>query len=102
MDNRRTEELIGCILTALHGKVCRIIQYGSSSAHSEAEFAVLTPYKISTDEVTRLSDAVTEFNRKHEKSISVVDIDLDSFLKWKESTPFYQAIDRTGVVLWSE
>ena len=102
MDQHRSEELVTCILDSLHGKVCRIIQYGSSRrTASETDIAILTPYKISTDEEARLSDAVIEFNTRHKESVSAIDIDLHSYLKWKDSMPFCQEIDRTGILLWS-
>ena len=102
MDQRRSQELVICILDALHGKVCRIIQYGASRrTASETDIAILTPYKISADEEERLSDAVIEFNTRHRESVSAIDIDVHSYLKWKDSTPFCQEIDRTGILLWS-
>ena len=97
---RRSEELVTCILNAMHGKVCSIIQYGPAVC-PVSEIAILTPYKISEDEEQRLSGAIIEFNQRHKESVSVIDIDHNAFLKWKDSTPFYQNIDRTGILLWS-
>ena len=100
LDKRRSEELVRCILNVLHGNVCSIIQYGPSAC-PVSEIAVLTHYKISADEELRLSSAVVEFNQRHKESVSVIDIDYHAYLKWKDSTPFYQNIDRTGILLWS-
>ena len=100
LNERRTMELVTCILDALHGKVCSIVQYGDATC-PVTEIAVLTPYKISEDEEERLSGAVVEFNLMHKESFSVIDIDHHAFLKWKDSTPFYQNINRTGILLWS-
>ena len=100
LDRRRSEELVSCILNVLHGIVFSIIQYGPS-AGPVSEIAVLTHYKINADEEQRLSSAVVEFNQRHKESVSVIDIDYHAYLKWKDSTPFYQNIDRTGILLWS-
>lgn len=102
MDQRRTEELVSCILGALYHRICKIVQYGSASDCRETDIAILTPYKISTDEEARLSKAVADFNKKHKEAVSVIDIDYPSFLKRKDSTPLYQEIDRSGSLLWSE
>ena len=102
MNQHRTEELIVCLLEALHHKVYKILQYGSTSECRETDIAVLTPYRISADEEARLSNAFAGFNSKYKESVSVIDIDYESFLKWKDTAAVYQEIDRTGVLLWSE
>ena len=101
MNQRRTEELVTCILEALYHKIWKIVQYGPACDCLETDIAVITPYKISVDEEARLSSAVAEFNSKHVESVSVIDIEYQSFLKWKDSTALCQEIDRTGVLLWS-
>ena len=108
MENKeRTEhyELVLCVLDALHNKVCQILLYGPAalwepSESSEIDIAVLTPYKISADEEERLSTAVFELNQKHSGKYAVVDIDQAVFEAKRRSLPFYQKIDRTGIVLW--
>ena len=100
LEKRISEELVSCVRNALHSNVCSVIQYGDA-ASPVSEIAVLTHYKISADEEQRLSSAVLEFNQRHKESVSVIDIDRNAFTKWKDSTPFYQTIDRTGHLLWS-
>ena len=101
LNQRRTEELVVCILDALYHKIWKIVQYGPACDCLETDIAVITPYKISADEEARLSKAVAEFNSKNIESVSVIDIDYQTFSKWKDSTPLYQEIDRTGILLWS-
>ena len=99
LDKRRSGELVSCVLNVLHGNVHSIIQYGLS-AYPASEIAVLTHYKISADEEARLSGAVAGFNSKHRESVSVIDIEYQTFLKWKDSTALCQEIDRSGILLW--
>ena len=96
------DELIVRILDSLHNKVCQILLYGSDSGEAEQNVAVLTPYKISFDEEARLSDTVFEWNQKHREKISVIDIDQALFAEKSGEIPFYQMIDRTGIVLWPQ
>ena len=107
MEKTGHDELVLCILDALHNKVCRILLYGraasgKSSEGTEIDIAVLTPYKISGDEEERLSAAVFELNQKHRGRYSVVDIDRAVFEEKRGTLPFYREIDRTGLVLWPQ
>ena len=99
------QELVDCILNALYGKVCRIVQYGGSGEEQEPaeqniDLAVFTPYRISEDEEERLSNAVYSYNKKHEGAVSVIDIPEDTFREKLETIPFYQKIEREGTLLW--
>ena len=99
------DELVLCVLDALHSKVCRILLYGLStqgkpSENEDIEIAVLTPYKINADEEERLSAAVFELNQKRGGKYSVIDIDRAVFEEKRGTLPFYREIDRTAVVLW--
>ena len=99
------DELVLCILDALHYKIRQILMYGPAASGKasecyEIDIAVLTPYKIRADEEDRLSAAVFEVNQKYAGKYSVVDIEQAVFEEKCRSIPFYQEIDRTGIVLW--
>jgi hypothetical protein len=49
----------------------------------------------------RLSDVVVDMNLKYNKVFSVIDIDNATYQKWRGVTPFYQNVDREGIVLWT-
>jgi len=49
----------------------------------------------------RLSDVIVDMNLKYGKVFSVIDIDNATYQKWRDVTPFYQNVDREGVVLWT-
>ena len=98
-------DLIECILNALQGKVCRIVQYGHSTKVQDTvrqsfDISVFTPYRINVDEEERLSNAVFQFNRNHSCKVSVIDLPERTFLEKVDSTPFYQKMEREGVLLW--
>ena len=40
-------------------------------------------------------------NLKYDKVFSVIDIDHAVYSRWREVTPFYQNVDREGIVLWA-
>ena len=105
MDKTGYDELVQCILNALQYKVCQVLLYGpaveTASPHEEEiDIAVLTPYKISEDQEERLSNAVTELNKKHNGKYSVIDIEYTAFTEKCSEFPLFQQIAQTGVVLW--
>jgi hypothetical protein len=39
-------------------------------------------------------------NLKYDKVFSVIDINYEQFKKWEKVLPFYQNVNREGIVLW--
>ena len=48
----------------------------------------------------RLSEVVVDMNLKYDKVFSVIDIVEETYQKWRGVTPYYQNIEKEGVVLW--
>ena len=48
----------------------------------------------------RLSEVVVDMNLKYDKVFSVIDIVEETDQKWRGVTPYYQIIEKEGVVLW--
>lgn len=82
MDERILMELVDGILRIVNSKVLSIILYGSMARGTN------------TDE----SDV--DMNLEYDKVFSVIDIDYAMFCKWEKVTPFYQNMNREGIVLW--
>ena len=40
-------------------------------------------------------------NLKYDKVFSVIDVNVNKFDKWAAVLPFYQNVDREGIVLWT-
>ena len=99
-------ELVSGILEALQNDVFRIVLYGStargeSTPESDVDIAVFVPARISREAEDRLSDIVVDLNLKYNKVFSVIDIDDSVYRKWKKVSPFYQNVDREGIILWT-
>ena len=98
-------ELVSGILLALPAQVTRIVLYGSVSRgtngpESDVDIAIFVNAKLDADMEDRLSDVVVEMNLKYDRVFSVIDIDDSTYQKWRSVTPFYQNVDKEGVVLW--
>ena len=106
MEQQIYHELVDGILRALPAQVIRIVLYGSvargtNTPESDVDVAVFVRARLDADMEDRLSDVVVDMNLKYNKVFSVIDIDDATYRKWRGVTPFYQNVDREGVVLWT-
>ena len=80
----------------LYGSVAR----GANTEESDVDIALIMHGKLDFDTEDILSDFIVDMNLKYDKVFSVIDIDIRHFQKWIEVLPFYQNVEREGVVLW--
>ena len=105
MDEKILQELVNGILSIMESKVIRIVLYGSvargtNTTESDVDVALFMNGNLDRDTEDKLSDLVVDMNLKYDKVFSVIDIDIRHFQKWIEVLPFYQNVEREGVVLW--
>lgn len=98
-------ELVRGILELMEERVVRIVLYGSvargtSTEESDVDIALLIKGDLDKDTEDKLSDVVVDMNLKYNKVFSVIDIDYEKFQKWEKVMPFYQNVNKEGVVLW--
>jgi len=99
------DELVRGMLSILPGQMVQVVLYGSTARgtaddESDIDIAVFVSDRMTPEQEDRLSDLIVDLNLKYDKVFSVVDIDQQTYLKWKSVTPFYQNVDREGIVLW--
>ena len=51
--------------------------------------------------IARSSFQNFDMNLKYDKVFSVIDVNVHKFDKWAAVLPFYQNVDREGIVLWT-
>lgn len=105
MEQHILKELVDGILDVLRERAVRIVLYGSVAMgtyteDSDIDIAVIMHGILDRKMEDILSDFVVEMNLKYDKVFSVIDIDYEKFQRWKNVTPFYQNVNREGVVLW--
>ena len=83
-------------LQPLYGSTAR----GTATLQSDVDIALLITRPLTLRQQDALSDLVTDLNLKYDKVLSVVDIDLHTYLHWRHVAPFYQNVDKDGIVLW--
>ena len=99
------EELVRGLLRILPDQTVQIVLYGSTARgtaeeDSDIDIALFVNGPLTAVQEDRLSDLIVDMNLKYDKIFSVIDIDQQSYLKWRKVSPFYQSVDREGIVLW--
>ena len=105
MEDGVRSELVDGVLHILESRLEKIILYGSvargsDTEESDVDIALVMHGKLDSDTEDRLSDFVVDMNLKYDKVFSVIDIDADHFRTWLEVLPFYQSVEKEGIVLW--
>ena len=99
------DELVRGLLRLLPDQTVQIVLYGSGArgtaeADSDIDIALFLNSRLSPRQQDALSDLIVDLNLKYDKVFSVVDIDQQTYLKWRHVTPFYQNVSKEGIVLW--
>ena len=99
------EDLVRGLLRILHDQTVQIVLYGSTARgtaeeDSDIDIALFVNGPLTAVQEDQLSDLIVDMNLKYDKIFSVIDIDQQSYLKWRKVSPFYQNVDREGIVLW--
>ena len=105
MDGQMYEELVRGLLSILTGQAVQIVLYGSTARgtatpESDVDITVFLRGKLTVEQEDQLSGLIVDLNLKYDKIFSVIDIDEQTYLKWRNVSPFYQNVDREGIVLW--
>jgi len=105
MDDAMYRELVQGLLAILSDRTVRIVLYGSTARgtaqpESDIDIALIVSQRLTPRQEDQLSGLIVDLNLKYNKVFSVVDIDHQTYLKWRGAVPFYQNVDREGIVLW--
>lgn len=105
MDQVILQELVDGILAVMQDKLVRIVLYGSAARgtntdESDIDVAMIMNGAMDKDMEDKLSDFIVDMNLKYDKVFSVIDIDAEKFSVWENVTPFYQNVNKEGIVLW--
>ena len=105
MDKQMVDELVAGFLKIIDEQLVSVILYGSvargtASTESDVDVALLVKGALTPDIEDALSDFIVDMNLKYDKVFSVIDIDIDNYVKWKAVTPFYKNVTQDGIVLW--
>ena len=106
MDKTILQELVQGIVEIIKSDIVKVILYGSvarGTDDEESDIDIMIILKNELDSFTedKLSDFIVDMNLKYDKVFSVIDVNVHKFDKWAAVLPFYQNVDREGIVLWT-
>ncbi|HHY30819.1 MAG TPA: nucleotidyltransferase domain-containing protein [Syntrophaceticus sp.] len=98
-------ELVDGLLAIMESLLVRIVLYGSvargvQTEESDIDIALLIDGTLDDELEDKLSEFIVDMNLKYDKVFSVIDINYEQFKKWEKVLPFYQNVNREGIVLW--
>lgn len=105
MNEQMYEELVRGLLSILSEQTVQIVLYGSTArgtaeSESDIDVALFVNGRPTPQQENLMSDLIVDLNLKYNKVFSVIDIDQQTYLKWRRVVPFYQSVDREGIVFW--
>ena len=82
-----------------------IILYGSyargeQTSESDIDIAVLLKSEITAAMHDKMQDIVVDYELDLAITLSVVPIEYEEYLKWRNVLPYYMNINKEGIVLW--
>lgn len=99
------DDVVHGLLDIFSDNIDEIILYGSvarseSTPESDIDIAIIV--KTDMDDMTRerFIRWAAELDLRYDRVFSIVDIQEENMKKWGDVLPFYQNVQREGVVLW--
>ena len=87
------------------GMITEVVLYGSyargtQTEESDVDIAVILSGKPEKNMTDAMIDCVSSHELECGRILSVIDIDLEKYIQWKDVIPFYKNIQKEGIVLW--
>ncbi len=99
------DDLIRGLVDIFSNNIIAIILYGSvarneNTAESDIDIAIIV--KNEMDDATRekFMQWSAELDLRYDKVFSIIDIQEKNMEKWGSVLPFYQNVQKEGIVLW--
>ena len=106
------KRMLGELVELLHqiykSKLKMIILYGSvarGTQRSDSDVDIMVLLDVESDKLNmyeeQLSEASTDISLKYLRVLSIVDINYQEYMDWKQVLPFYRNVSEEGVVLYA-
>ena len=103
--NEALEQLIPGLVSIYGSFLDRVILYGSEARgtqtpESDVDIAIFLRAGTTKEMDDHMMDLIVDLGLACDRLLSPVNIDLAQFDEWKDILPFYQNIQKDGVILW--
>lgn len=105
LTDRMKDELIQGLRDIFANNIEAIILYGSvarneSTPESDIDIAVIVKKGMDIETKDRFICWAADMDLRYDRVFSIVDIEKENLQKWGKSLPFYQNVQKEGIVLW--
>lgn len=99
------DELVAGLLSIGGEKISAIILYGSvargtAEPDSDVDIALLLNEEFTKEEWDKMVGFSADMDLEYNTVFSLVHITTEHFQKWLKAMPFYQNIEKEGIILW--
>jgi len=97
-------DLISGLLTLFPDNITAIILYGSvarneATPESDVDIAIIIKKEMDDDIKNKFINWVADLDLRYDRIFSIIDIE-ENLKKWGKVLPFYQNVQKEGIVLW--
>lgn len=105
LTDRMKDELIQGLRDIFANNIEAIILYGSvarneSTPESDIDIAVIVKKGMDIETKDRFICWTADMDLRYDRVFSIVDIEKENLQKWGKILPFYQNVQKEGIVLW--
>lgn len=99
------DDLIRGLVDIFSNNIIAIILYGSvarneNTAESDIDIAIIVKNEMDDATRERFMQWSAELDLRYDKVFSIIDIQEKNMEKWGSVLPFYQNVQKEGIVLW--
>lgn len=99
------DELVGGLLDIFLDNIKAIILYGSvarneGTPESDIDIAIIIGNDMDDDTREKFIQWSADLDLRYDRVFSIIDIQEDNIRKWGKILPFYQNVQKEGIVLW--
>lgn len=105
LTNTMKEDLIHGLVNIFSGNILAIILYGSvarkdNTNESDIDIAIIVKNEMDEATKERFIRWSAELDLRYDRVFSIIDIQEENMEKWGNVLPFYQNVQKEGIVLW--
>ena len=105
LTNTMTEDLIHGLIDIFSSNILAVILYGSVARNDntdDSDIDIVIIIKNEMDDATkeRFIHWSAELDLRYDRVFSIIDIQEENMEKWGNVLPFYQNIQKEGIILW--
>ena len=98
-------DLISGLLTLFPDNITAIILYGSvarneATPESDVDIAIIIKKEMDDDIKNKFINWAADLDLRYDRIFSIIDIKEENLQKWGKVPPFYQNVQKEGIVLW--